>query len=100
MEEFELSEREKVLIHGLKILGCSLLQTMCILFDLDTNRKQIEMLEWMVANGSTANPEQLSKVSSQISRICDSGYYEELLDLNYDSPSAKYSQSHPDENIT
>lgn len=71
-----LTPAQKHLIHWLKFMNCSVTTVLGIMMDLDTWEKQDKMMAWMCKH-STATPQQLSEIASQISRACDLNYSED-----------------------
>ena len=63
--EMSLTQAQKDLVHGLKLFGCSLLETMIITMELWHPDELQEMLNYMVGH-LDATPEQLYNVCFQI----------------------------------
>ena len=63
--EMELTQAQKDLVHGLKLFGCSLLETMIIAMEMWHPDDLQQMLDYMV-NHLEATPEQLYEVCMDI----------------------------------
>ncbi len=64
--EYSLTQAQKDLIHGLKLFGCSELQTLVMLAQLWHPDDLLEMLDYMLDH-TKATPEELYEMSSKIS---------------------------------
>ena len=64
--EMSLTQAQKDLVHGLKLFGCSLLETMIIAMELWHPDDLQEMLNYMVDH-LDATPEQLYEMCLKIS---------------------------------
>jgi hypothetical protein len=61
----ELTPAQKHLIHGLKLFGLSLEDTIGIMLAMDTPEKRDELMRWMVEN-TKATPSQVVEKTMDI----------------------------------